>query len=154
MFVIRRAAKRDIFQVRKLLNEAGLNDRGVDKHLEHFFVVESPGENGSAARITGAVGMEVYRPCGLLRSFVLERASWNPKVGLQLIQILLAYAGHLQLSHVYLLAGASASFFEQIGFAEVPFADLPEDISGSEHLEHTGPNGTPMVYACFPSGQH
>jgi N-acetylglutamate synthase-like GNAT family acetyltransferase len=154
MFVIRRAAKQDLFQMRRLLNEAGLNDHGIEDHLRHFFVVESPGEKENPPQIVGAIGMEVYRPYGLLRSFVLKRASWNPGIGVKLIHILLSYAGHLKLSHVYLLAGASASFFEEMGFSVIPFEEIPEDIQESEHMERTASKGTPMVYSCFPTDSH
>lgn len=154
MFVIRRAAERDLFQMRRLLIEAGLNDHGIEDHLQHFFVVESPGEKEKPPQIVGAIGMEVYNPYGLLRSFVLKRASWNPGIGVKLIHILLSYAGHLKLSHVYLLAGTSTSFFEQMGFTVIPFEDIPEGILESEHLERSASKGTPMVYACFPADQH
>ncbi|MFC7440076.1 GNAT family N-acetyltransferase [Laceyella putida] len=154
MFVIRRAIERDVFQVRKLLKEAGLNDKGINDHIEHFFVVEMPAEEGMTAQLVGAVGMEVYKPYGLLRSFVLERAPWNTKVGMNMIQILLSYAGKLRLSHVYLLAGASQEFFTQMGFSEIEHEKLPAEIQESEHVERSRERGTPMVYSCFPTRQH
>jgi N-acetylglutamate synthase-like GNAT family acetyltransferase len=154
MFIIRRVVERDLTPVRQLLREAQLNDQGVEDHLEHFFVVEYPGEKKEDQALVGAVGMEVYKPYGLLRSFVLERSSWNLKIGLQMIQILLSYAGHLKLSHVYLLAGASLPFFEQMGFTAISLDELPEEIRASPHLEHTVSQGTPMVYICFPTQQH
>ncbi|SEM80294.1 GNAT family N-acetyltransferase [Lihuaxuella thermophila] len=154
MFVIRRAAERDLFQMRRLLNETGLNDHGMEDHLRHFFVVERPGGEEEPPEIVGAIGMEVYHPFGLLRSFVLKRASWNPAIGVKLIHILLSYAAQLKLTHVYLLAGTTTSFFEQMGFSVIPFADIPEDIQESEHMERCASKGTPMVYACFPNDPH
>ena len=43
MFIIRQAEKKDLFQIRKLLKEVGLNDRGIEEHLDHFFIAELPG---------------------------------------------------------------------------------------------------------------
>ncbi|AUS10227.1 hypothetical protein C1X05_16220 [Laceyella sacchari] len=153
MFVIRRAIERDVFQVRKLLREAGLNDRGIDEHIDHFFVVEMPTDEGETPQLAGAVGMEVHGKYGLLRSFVLERAPWNTKVGMNMIQILLSYASKLRLSHVYLLAGASQEFFTQLGFSEIAFDELPADIRESEHVERSRNQGTAMVFSCVPSHQ-
>lgn len=154
MFMIRRAVEKDLFQVKRLLREAEMNDKGLEEHLAHFFVVETVAESGNHAKIVGACGMEVYEPYGLLRSFVLERASWNSRVGLQLVHILLSYAGHLDLSHVYLVAGSTPAFFEQIGFSVISVEDLPEEIQTSDHIEQSISKGIPMVYACFPSRQH
>lgn len=149
MFVIRRAIERDVFQVRKLLKEAGLNDKGIEEHIDHFFVVEIPTEKGTTAQLVGAVGMEVYRPYGLLRSFVLERAPWNAKVGMNMIQTLLSYASQLRLSHIYLLAGASQEFFTQLGFTEIEYERMPAEIQESDHVERSRQQGKPMVYRCL-----
>lgn len=93
MFVIRQAEKKDLFQIRKLIKEVGLRDRGIEQHLQHFFIAEVPAENkGEVSPMVGVVGMEVYPPYGLIRSFVLERAPWNSKVGINMIQVLLSYA--------------------------------------------------------------
>jgi amino-acid N-acetyltransferase len=148
MFVIRRAEEKDLFRVRRLIKDAGLNDKGIEKHLSHFFVAETA-EGEEMSQMIGVVGMEVHGPYGLLRSFVLERASWNPKVGLNMIGILLSYAKKLKLERVYLLAGASTSFFGELGFSEVAVQDLPEELMASEHLERSVFKGTPMVYTCF-----
>jgi amino-acid N-acetyltransferase len=149
MFAIRQAEEKDVFQIKRLLKDAGVNDKGVEDFIEHFFVVEEvDNEDADVSQMVGAVDMEVYEEYGLLRSFVLQRASWNPKVGLQLIEILLSYAQKCKLSEVYMLAGESNAFFEQIGFQEISKEALPEAIKNSSHLKRSIPNGTPMVYSC------
>ena len=106
-----------------------MNERGVEESVEHFFVVEEIDEQDAGiSQLVGAVGMEVHEPYGLLRSFVLQGATWNPKIGLQLIEILLSYALKCKLSKVYMLAGDCNTFFEQIGFTSVEKDQLPQQI--------------------------
>lgn len=147
MFVIRQAEKKDLFQIRKLIKEVGLRDRGIEQHLQHFFIAEVPAENkGEVSPMVGVVGMEVYPPYGLIRSFVLERAPWNSKVGINMIQVLLSYAEKMGLSHIYLLAGQSTRFFTQLGFVKTGQEDIPEQLHQSEHLVKSMSEGQPMVY--------
>jgi amino-acid N-acetyltransferase len=154
MFIIRRAMQRDVTSIKQLLGKMELQDQGMEDHLSHFFVVEYLGKNSSNPPLLGVMGMEVYEPYALLRSFVVERSSWNLKIGLQMIQILLSYANHLQLSHVYLLAGNSLPFFKQLGFTAILREQFPEEIQGSLHVKRSDVQATPMVYACFPTQQH
>ncbi|MBD1372117.1 hypothetical protein IC620_07050 [Hazenella sp. IB182357] len=152
MFTIRKAKETDIFSVRRMLKEANINDMGIDQHIQHFFVVEVHAEEVDGedvkAQMVGAVGMEVYKPYGLLRSFVLDRASWKSEIGLKMVEILLMYAEDKDLEQVYLFAGASSAFFEQIGFAKTTVSELPAEILESDHLKRTIHNGIPMMYKC------
>lgn len=149
MFAIRQATEKDIFQIKRLLRDANVNEKGVEESVQHFFVVEEINEEDvGVSQMVGAVGMEVHGQYGLLRSFVLQRANWNPRVGLQLIDILLSYAVKSKLSKVYMLAGDCNAFFEQIGFSAVEKEELPEEIQCSTHMKRSIANGTPMVYSC------
>ncbi|MGA8942642.1 MAG: GNAT family N-acetyltransferase [Thermoactinomyces sp.] len=147
MFVIRQAEKKDLFQIRKLIKEVGLRDRGIEQHLQHFFIAEIPSQNkGEVSPMVGVVGMEVYPPYGLIRSFVLERAPWNSKVGVDMIRELLLYAEKMGLSRIYLLAGQSTRFFTQLGFVKMDQKEIPELLHQSEHLLKSMSQGQPMVY--------
>lgn len=149
MFVIRQAEKKDLFQIRKLLKEVGLSDRGIEEHLHHFFIAELPPEKeGGVSPMVGMVGMEVYPPYGLIRSFVLERAPWNSKVGVNMIQVIISYAEQMGLDRVYLLAGQSTQFFTRLGFVKTGEEHLPEELRRSSHLKHSIARGQPMVYTC------
>ncbi len=147
MFVIRQAEKKDLFQIKKLIKEVGLRDKGIEQHLHHFFVAEIPSEDKEEVKpMVGVVGMEVYPPYGLIRSFVLERAPWNSRVGINMIQVLLSYAEEMGLSHIYLLAGQSTRFFTQLGFVKAGLEEIPEKLLQSEHLVKSMSQGQPMVY--------
>jgi len=149
MFVIRQAEKKDLFQIRKLLKEVGLSDRGIEEHLHHFFIAEIPAEKeGEVSPLVGMVGMEVYPPYGLIRSFVLERAPWNSKVGVNMIQVIISYAEQMGLSRIYLLAGQTTHFFTRLGFVKTEEENLPEELHQSDHLKQSIARGQPMVYTC------
>jgi amino-acid N-acetyltransferase len=154
MFIIRRAVEQDLSSIKQLLHKMELNDQGMEEHLSHFFVVEYLEEAREDQPLIGVMGMEVYEPYALLRSFVLERASWNLKIGLQMMQILLSYAGHLQLSHVYLLAGDSSPFFAQMGFTTILREQFPEEVQASLHVKRSDLQAIPMAYTCFPEQLH
>jgi amino-acid N-acetyltransferase len=153
--VVRKAKSSDIELVRQLLQEASLNDQGIDEHVEHFFVVEQTGEDEIPQKIVGAIGMEVYPPYGLLRSFVLERSSWNAKLGIQLIQIILSYAEYLKLSEVYLLTTASQVFFRELGFEQAIDQEIPFEIKESPHISQSSlKSGILLVYHLFNKKSH
>lgn len=146
MVIVRRAKPEDQIEIQRLLREANLDDDGLDEHLEHFFVVEISLDQEEDSQMVGTAGMEVYGSYALLRSLVIARASWNAKVSWQLIQILLSYAEHLQVEEVYLFAGGSVDWFQQLGFEKIPLADLPEKIRELHHVDKLIHKGTPLVF--------
>ncbi|MCS1352312.1 GNAT family N-acetyltransferase [Mechercharimyces sp. CAU 1602] len=137
MFLIRRAEERDITPICQLLCQAGLHEEGVDKHIDHFLVIEREEDE----QILGAVGIEVYGDEGLLRSFVIESEVWNGKVGLELFGAALSFAQYLRLTKVYLFAGVTKRFFEEAGFTQVPWEVLPVELKKSDHIHHAREKG-------------
>lgn len=144
MFTVRKATTADVEWIISLLRNANINDRGVDKHLHRFLVVEDPAQSNSRV---GTVGLEVYGEQGLLRSFVMESESWNATAGLQLIGVVLAYTGRLGLRNIYLLTGMAQTIFEHFGFREVDWEKVPADIRRSDHaFRAKREGGVAMVY--------
>ncbi|OYD07998.1 GNAT family N-acetyltransferase [Paludifilum halophilum] len=146
MFTVRKATAEDIESITHLLRTAGTNDEGVDKHLDHFLIVEDP--RVQPPRIVGTAGIEIYGNRGLLRSFVMKTDSWNAKVALELIGVILAHTGRSGLKEVYLMAGIAQHIFEHFGFRSVEWEDLPESIRRSDHIQKMEKEaaGRPMVY--------
>jgi amino-acid N-acetyltransferase len=97
--------------------------------------------------LVGTVGIEVYPPYGLLRSFVLKKEVCNLKISLQMIEILLQYAASLALKEVYLFAKETSPFLMQMGFSKIAMEELPYPIVQS--LKSMGRQGIPMVYTCL-----
>ncbi|SDY41110.1 GNAT family N-acetyltransferase [Thermoactinomyces sp. DSM 45892] len=146
MVIVRRAKPEDQGEIERLLREASLDDDGVDKHLEHFFVVEIPPADDETAQMVGAAGMEIYESCALLRSLVVARASWNGEVSWKLMQILLSYAEHLDLEEVYLFANGASPWLQEIGFESVSFDQLPDEIQELPHVDQLKDKGSPLVF--------
>ena len=143
MFVIRKAEVGDIASILQLLQDARLNQQGVDEHLHSFLVVEEQTDAGN--QIVGSAGMEIHHEHGLLRSFVMKKAPWNGRVGLQLFGILLSWAEQRGIKELYLLAGVTQSFFLQIGFYPIKWEEIPKPVRASEHMRQTGmERRTPM----------
>lgn len=152
MFTVRRARSEDLEAITKLLRSAGTNEQGVDEHVHHFLVIEDP--SVQPPRFVGTAGLERYGEKGLLRSFVMESDSWNAKVGLELIQVVLGHAHQAGLQEVYLLAGIAHNIFEHLGFIRVDWRELPEGIRQSDHLRQMeGKNTVPMMYRYTEEGR-
>ncbi|SDW40695.1 amino-acid N-acetyltransferase [Marininema mesophilum] len=135
MFTVCRAVTEDVDRIQEILRHAGLNEQGIEEHLPYFLVVEDPAVE--PVRLVGTAGMEVYGDRGLLRSFVMEKNSWNAKSAIELVEKVLNFARQSGLVEVYLLAGISGSIFEHFGFHSVEWEEIPEDIRNSEHLHQS-----------------
>lgn len=151
MQIVRKATEADLSYIKQLIQEAGLDDAGVEKGLEHFFVVEDVCEWSDSPHLVGTVGMEVYPPYGLLRSFVLKKEAWNVKISLRMMEILLRYASDLSLKKVYLFARETTPFFSQMGFSKISPEELPSSIVRSQHGQRMGRQGIPMMFSCSNS---
>ncbi|PTM56770.1 GNAT family N-acetyltransferase [Desmospora activa] len=146
MFAVRKATIADVDWITGVLQNANINDQGVDKHLDRFLVVEDPLKPGTRV---GTVGMEVYGDQGLLRSFVMESQSWNAAAGLELIGVVLAHTRRLGLRNVYLITGIAQPIFEHFGFQSVDWDEIPEEIRQSDHaFRAKREGGVAMVHRC------
>ncbi|GGE05350.1 hypothetical protein GCM10011571_03040 [Marinithermofilum abyssi] len=143
MFAIRKACTSDVPAIMHLLKEAGMNEQGVDKHPEHFLVVEDPGK--SPVRTVGTVGLEVHGDVGLLRSFVLDQTCWNGKTSMELLHVVFQFVRQMELTAVYLFAGIDPRVFEAFGFQGISPDELPEAIRNSDHAVRLAGSGSPMV---------
>lgn len=141
--VVRLAQETDFADIVRLLQKANVNADGVDKPTSRFLVVENQGTE--SANIIGTAGVEFYGEKALLRSLVLESAG-NARIGVEMIRLLLAFVQEQAMKELYLLTRASTSFFEQLGFSEIAWDQLPHDIRMSAHVQETGSEAVPMVY--------
>ena len=80
---IRVAAPGDFAGVVRLLKAADLPTAGLDRSLPDFLVAEESG------RVVGAVGLEVYGDCALLRSAVVDAGRRGSGLGIDLVESLL-----------------------------------------------------------------
>ncbi len=109
---IRAAAPSDFVGVVRLLEAAELPTAGLEPSLPDFLVAEEGG------RVLGAVGLEVYGDCALLRSAVVEAGRRGSGLGIDLVESLLRHAETRGLREIYLLTTTAEHFFPRFGFAE------------------------------------
>ncbi len=127
--VIRIATEKDLLPIQRLLARASLSKRGIEQNIDNFLVVESP-----AKKIIGTVGIEPVGKDGLLRSLVLSSENWNAKVGLNFIELAVAYGKQKGYENLYLLTNSSLPFFEYIGFKILEEKEIPAHLKASEHF--------------------
>lgn len=141
--VVRLAQDSDFADIVHLLQKANINTDGVDKPTSRFLVVENQGTEST--NIIGTAGVEFYGEKALLRSLVLESAG-NARIGVEMIRVLLAFVQEQDMKELYLLTRASTPFFEQLGFSEIGWEQLPHDILMSDHVQGIDRDAVPMVH--------
>ncbi|OEH85428.1 hypothetical protein BHU72_04885 [Desulfuribacillus stibiiarsenatis] len=132
--VVRLAKQNDMIYMEQLLEKAKLNKAGIAEHIENFLVVEDLRPE-ARPHIVGMVGLEVYGECGILRSLVLRSESWNSRVGVELIALIVSYGWRLGLKKIYLMTSNSQSFFEYWGFKEIAWNKVPDELRQSTHFQ-------------------
>ncbi len=130
--VVRLAKKNDMINMLQLLEKANLNTEGLAENLDNFLVVEDVRQ--SEPYMVGMVGLEIYGDLGILRSLVLRSESWNSKVGVELLSLIIGYGWKKGLREIYLMTQISQDFFEYWGFVEVTWDDLPEHLRQSSQF--------------------
>lgn len=128
--VIRIAEEKDLLPIQRLVAKAGLVSTGIEKHIGDFLVVEDGNQE-----IVGTVGIErLGEEDGLLRSLVIKSESWNGKIGLEFLEITVAFAKQKGFKNLYLLTHRSLPFFEFLGFKIIPTPEIPEQIKQTTHF--------------------
>jgi amino-acid N-acetyltransferase len=147
--IIRLAKPNDLPEIQKMLSKANLNDSDIDKHLDHFVVVEvERNQRTHSRKIVGTAGIEKWKDDGLLRSFVMDSESWNAQVGLDLIKVIMALARSSQMRRLYLMTSSSEPLFSYLGFEPMDRGDVPDHIKQSSHYQAYDPINTKvMVYS-------
>lgn len=137
--VVRLAKESDIITMEQLLEKAGLNKEGLADHLENFLVVEDV-RDGDKPNVVGMVGLEIYGKRGILRSLVLRSESWNSKVGVELIALIISYGWRRGLREVFLMTRNSQPFFEHWGFIEISWDQVPKALQKSTQFQEYDPS--------------
>ncbi|MBU8905871.1 GNAT family N-acetyltransferase [Desertibacillus haloalkaliphilus] len=139
--VIRIAEEKDLLPIQRLVAKAGLSDSGIEQQVENFLVAEDD------KKIVGTIGIEKVGVDGLLRSLVMQSDNWNAKIGLEFVQLALAYAEKRGIETLYLLTKQSTEFFEYLGFKEVGEQEVPKHLKESPHFSQFT-SGVTKVLAC------
>jgi amino-acid N-acetyltransferase len=131
---IRVAAPGDFAGVVRLLEAADLPTAGLDRSLPDFFVAEESGH------VVGAVGLEVYGDCALLRSAVVDAGRRGSGLGIDLVESLLRRAKARGMREIYLLTTTAEHFFPRFGFVRIPRGDVAPVVRESEEFRGACPD--------------
>lgn len=131
---IRVAEQKDTEQILALLEGANVRSGGVVENIGQFLVVEAE-ENGELSTV-GTVGLEILEEkYGLMRSLVMKNQTWNAQVGVELLQLFLAYAQTTGIERLYLLTLSTAEpFFIHMGFSTASKEEIPSAVALSPHF--------------------
>jgi amino-acid N-acetyltransferase len=101
--------------------------------LDNFFV--SLDDN----RVIGAIGLEQYDNCGLLRSLVVDKNYRGKNIASQLVQQLEDYATTIGIDEMYLLTETAPEYFKKKGYEQISRDEVPKPIQASSEFSQVCP---------------
>jgi amino-acid N-acetyltransferase len=101
--------------------------------LDNFFIA-SDHDN-----VIGAIGLEKYNNCGLLRSLVVNKDYRNEKIAAKLVRHLEKKAKDLGVDCIYLLTETAPDYFEKKGYEKIKRDEVPAGLQSSSEFSHVCP---------------
>jgi amino-acid N-acetyltransferase len=105
----------------------------LPSQLDNFFVAIE------VDKVIGAIGLEQYDNCGLLRSMVVNNEYRNQSIASRLVRELEENAQNLGIDCIYLLTESAPGYFERKGYKKVSRTDVPELIQASSEFSSVCP---------------
>jgi amino-acid N-acetyltransferase len=116
-----------------LLQSENLPVEDLPASLNIFFVAT---EN---TRVIGAIGLEKYENCGLLRSMVVSKEFRNKSIASKLVQQLESFATEAGIDCMYLLTETASAYFKKKGYEQISRDEVPKPIHASSEFSHVCP---------------
>jgi len=116
-----------------LLQSANLPVKDLPNTLDNFFVALHDG------KVIGAIGLEQYGDCGLLRSMVVDQRHRNKNIASQLVLQLEQYATGKGIHSIYLLTETAPLFFERKAYNKITREEVPKALQASSEFSHICP---------------
>ncbi|HEY5376691.1 MAG TPA: arsenic resistance N-acetyltransferase ArsN2 [Polyangiaceae bacterium] len=123
--VLEPASAVDLGTISHLLEASDLPVADLEDHLRSFVLAKWQGE------VVGAVGLENYGECGLLRSLCVRAERRSEGIGGALLLAIEAAAFARGVRDLYLLTFSAAPYFENQQFVEVARDRVPAAIRGT-----------------------
>ena len=121
----RAGEKKDIHKIKLLLESADLPYEDIDLARQDFIVATQ------GAKIIGAVGLEPYGECGLMRSLTVEDTYRGRGMGRALVMEMTGYAREKGIKQLFLLTLTADRFFEKEGFERISRDRMPKAIQNT-----------------------
>ena len=131
---VRQADNSDRKNIIGLLQSEKLPSDDLPQTLEHFFIAVDEDN------VIGAVGLEQYDNCGLLRSLVVNPAYRNQNIAGKLVGKLEIRAKESGIDCIYLLTETAHIYFEKKGYKRITREEVPDSIRQSSEFSHVCPS--------------
>jgi amino-acid N-acetyltransferase len=89
--------------------------------------------------VVGAIGLEKYNNCGLLRSLVVNKDYRNEKIAGKLVGQLEEKAKTLGIDCIYLLTETAPDYFAKKGYERISRDEVPAPLKESSEFSHVCP---------------
>jgi amino-acid N-acetyltransferase len=131
---IRCATSSDLSAVENLLTASDLPTDGVRDNFSSFVVADDDGA------IAGAIGLEKYGSCALLRSAVVRPDQRGNGIGRRLVEQLLERAEEAGVDEIYLLTTTAEDYFPRFGFRRTSRSVVPDALKQSAEFRGACPD--------------
>jgi amino-acid N-acetyltransferase len=127
------ATRADLPSIRTLLDEAKLPHADLtDDTAVRFWIAR-----GDA--LIGAIGLETFGACGLLRSLVVASAARGSGLGARLVRTVENAAVAAGICELVLLTQTAEPFFRKRGYAAIDRASAPAELRASTEFQSLCP---------------
>jgi amino-acid N-acetyltransferase len=126
-----------------LLQSEKLPAEDLPSDLDNFFIALDYNNN-----VVGAVGLEKYNNCGLLRSLVVNKDYRNKNIAGRLIIQIEEKAKDLGVDCIYLLTETAPAYFAKKGYEKIKREEVPADLQGSSEFTHVCPQAAIVMRKC------
>ena len=127
-FIIEKANSQQRDKIISLLTSANLPVEDLPDSLDNFLVSINDGQ------LIGAIGLEKYENCGLLRSLVVDKAYRSKNLGSAMVESLEDNAVGLGIECIYLLTETAPDYFEKKGYKRISRDEVPASVKTSSEF--------------------
>ena len=117
----------------ELLQAEGLPVDDLPASLDNFFVATDD------SLVIGAIGVELYGDCGLLRSMVVDKDHRNQNIASRLVRELENHAKTNGIQCMYLLTETAPQYFERKGYQKITRDKVPVQLKKASEFSHVCP---------------
>ena len=123
-----------------LLQSGNLPVEDLPAHLDNFFIALD------YDKVVGAVGLEKYNNCGLLRSLVVNKVYRNEKIAGKLVKQVEEKAKDLGVDCIYLLTETAPDYYTKKGYEKIKREEVPADLQSSSEFTHVCPQSAIVMH--------
>jgi amino-acid N-acetyltransferase len=127
-YIIEKANGQQRDLIISLLRSANLPTEDLPDSLDNFLVSVNDGQ------LIGAIGLEKYENCGLLRSLVVDKAFRSKHLGSAMVESLEENAIGLGIDSIYLLTETAPDYFEKKGYKRISRDEVPATVKTSSEF--------------------